>query len=239
MQASHVVQAGGLGEPEARDRLHQFDGAAQGQHVGDEQVDDEGLQTDAVLQRTGHVVGELPLGPGPAGGAFLDLGFDARFDDLEDDVVQYATLPVEGGCVREVGTAGSAGLDSDRLLDGGLAQTGAGLQVRLRALAACASARSGLVLIGLRRREAGVLRPLAGGPLQQDGDQDVQQGDEEADHGIDFSGHLAVRAQRLDAGLRVFELPAQRCRVHRRHHSASTAMIAETTARRSPCGIFR
>jgi len=62
--------------------------------VGDRQVDGEGLQAGAVLERAGHAVGEPPSGPGPARGTVLDLGVHAARDGLEDDVVQDAALPV-------------------------------------------------------------------------------------------------------------------------------------------------
>ena len=85
----------------------------------------------------------------------------------------------------------------------------------------------------LRRREAEVLARLAGRLLQQNGDQDVEQGEQDPERGIDLVAHLADRAQRNDPGLRVIELLAQEHSVHRRHHSATTTMITETTARRS------
>ena len=53
-----------------------------------------------------------------------------------------------GVAVGQVGAAGVAGLDGDRLLGGGLARMGARLQLRLRALATVARAGTpyGLVL---------------------------------------------------------------------------------------------
>ena len=239
MKPPDVAQAGGFGEPEAGDRLHQRHGPAQRQHVGARQVDDEGLEAGAVLQRARHVVGEPSLGAGPACGAFLDLGVDATLDDLEHDVVENAAFPVDRIDVCEVGAACVAGLDGDRLLDGGLPEVVARLRVRLRALAAAAGTPCGLVPVRLRRREAGVPRSLAGRPFQQNGDQDARQGEQDADHGIDLFGHLAVLSQRGDAGLRALELLAQRRRVHRRHHPASTAITAASTASRSPGGVAR
>ena len=79
-----------------------------------------GLEAGAVLQRAGHVVGEPPPGPGPAVGAFLDLGVHAALDDLEHDVVQDTALASDGADAGQVGAAGVAGLDGDRLLDDGL-----------------------------------------------------------------------------------------------------------------------
>ena len=171
--------------------------------MGHQQVDDEGLQADSVLQRTGYGVGEPALGAGQAFGAFLDLGIDAAFDDLEHDVEEDAAFPADRIDVREAAATGLAVLDGDRLLDGGLAQAGAGLLVLLRALAAGALAPCGLVLVRLGRRQAGVLRPLASRLFQQDCDQDAQQGDEDTEHCIDIPGHLAVRTQRRDAAFSV------------------------------------
>ena len=48
---------------------------------------------------------------------------------------------------------------------------------------------------------------------------------------------LAVLLDGLELGPAVVELRAQRSVVEPRHHSASTAMIAESTARRSPAGM--
>ncbi len=190
----------------------------------------------APTARTRHGVGEPAPGPGPALGTLPDLGAHAAAGDLEHDVVQDAPFPLDG-----VDAAGVAGLDGGRLLDGGLPEVVARLQVRLRALATVALARvpSGLVLLGPRRREAGVPARPAGRPLRQDGDQFARQAEQDADHGIDLARHLAVLSQRGDAGLRVVELLAQGRAVHARHHSASTAMTAASTASRSSDGIER
>ncbi len=98
MQAPDVAEAGGFGEP--GDRLHQRNGPAQGQHLGDRQVDDEGLQTDAVLQRPGHGLGKPPPDP-----AFLDLGVDAALDDLEDDVVRRSRSTASTPSAPQASTA--------------------------------------------------------------------------------------------------------------------------------------
>ncbi len=52
-----IAKTGCLGELNAGDRLHERDGTAQGQHLGDQQVDDKGL--DAVLH--GMLSGNRPL----------------------------------------------------------------------------------------------------------------------------------------------------------------------------------
>ena len=116
-------------EPEVADRLHQRNGPTQGEHVGDQQVDDEGLEAGTVLQQAGHGAGEPPPGPRPALGAFLDLGLHPVLDNLEHDVVQDAPFPLDGVDAGQVPAACVAGLDGGRLLDDGLAEVVAFLQV--------------------------------------------------------------------------------------------------------------
>ena len=94
VKAPDIAQAGGLGELQAAGRVDQGDGPVQREHLRDQQVDGEGLEAGAVLERAGHAVGEPPPGPGPARGTVLDLGVHAALDGLEDDVVQDAALPV-------------------------------------------------------------------------------------------------------------------------------------------------
>ncbi len=90
--APGVAKAGGLGELQAAGRVDQGDGPVHREHLRDQQVDGEGLQAGAVLERAGHAVGEPALGPGPARGTFLDLGVHAALDDLE--------LPAQRGRVH-------------------------------------------------------------------------------------------------------------------------------------------
>ncbi len=118
---------------------------------------------------TRHGVREPALGPGPALRAFLDLGVDAALDDFEPEVVEDAALPIDGVDIVEVGAAGVAGIDGDRLLDGGRAPVAARLRVRLRALAGAPGAPRALVLVRLGRRQTGVPARRARGLLQEHG----------------------------------------------------------------------
>jgi len=86
MGAPDMAQAGGLGYPNARDGADRAGGPAQGKHLRSRQVDHEGMQVGAVLQRPRHVVGELSRDPAATAGTFLHPGLDAPFDDLEQDV---------------------------------------------------------------------------------------------------------------------------------------------------------
>ncbi len=175
MQAPDVAEAGGLGEP--GDRLHQSDGPAQGQHLGDRQVDDEGLQIDAVLQRSGHGLGKPPPAP-----AFLDLG--AALDDLEDDVVRRSRSTASTPSAPQASTATVSSTTVFRRLSP-VCRFGFG-----------PLPLAPLVLVRLRRRKAGV---GAGRLLQQDGNQDAHQGGQHADYVIGLSGYLAGRAAVLAA----------------------------------------
>ena len=238
MEAPDVIEAGGFGYPASGDRLHQRDGAPQREHVGDQQVDDEGHEADAVLPRPRHGFGELSPGSGTALGAVLDLGIDLVLDDLEDDIEADAPFVCRGRDAGQIGAAGFAGLDGDRLPGGDFPEIGSGLMTLFLRAGSSPGTRRGLVLvIHLRWRDAGVPAGFRGGPFKQDGDQDAQQGHQDPDHGVDFAGQLAGRTQGLDVGPRGLELVAQRLPVHRRHDPASTAMTAASTARRSPGGI--
>ncbi len=103
-----------------------------------------------------------------------------------------AALPIDGAV--DVSAAGVAG--RDRLLDDGLAQVVAHLPVRLRAVAPGTL----LSVCDGGRPEFRLVRSL----LQKDDDEDVEQDDEDADHGL--FRHLAGRTQRLGR----FELLARR-----------------------------
>ncbi len=83
----------------------------------------------------------MPLGPGLAGGAILDFGLDAAFDDREDDVMEDPALTVDGIDSREITAAGRTGRDRDCVHNGGLAQGGAGGWPRGRPCAAAGAAR--------------------------------------------------------------------------------------------------
>ena len=91
----------------------------------------------------------------------------------------------------------------------------------------------------LRARPAGDARGLRRCLLEEYRHHEVQQHEQGVDRRPHFRACPALPLAVVVLGPAVGQLLAQRCRVHRRRHSASTAMIAETTARRSPCGIFR
>ncbi len=109
-----------------------------------------------------------------------------------------AALPIDGAV--DVSAAGVAG--RDRLLDDDLAQVVAHLPVRFRALAVAPGTLSSLSVCDGGRPEFRLVRGL----LQKDDDEDVEQDDEDADHGL--FRHLAGRTQRR--GLGRFELLARR-----------------------------
>ena len=71
-----VAKTGGLGQLDARDRLHQFSTSAQRQHLGDQKVDHQCLNAIAILQWPRHVLRKTPLGSGVALGAVLDFRVD-------------------------------------------------------------------------------------------------------------------------------------------------------------------
>ena len=239
LKAPDIAETGRLGELDAGDRVHERDGTAQGQHLGDQQVEDQGLDADTVLHGTRHEVWEPALGPGPALRAFLDLGVDAALDDFEHDVVEDAALPIDGVDVVEVGAASVAGLDGDRLLDGGRAPVTARLRVRLRALAVAPGAPRALVRVRLGRRQTGVPARLARGLLQEHGQQQLEQHQQAADERLALRGDLALRAEILEPLLEGVDLLAQGGAGDARHPDASTARIAARTANRSPSGIVR
>ncbi len=98
-----------------------------------------------------------------------------------------AALPIDGAV-----DVGVAGIDRDRLLDDDLAQVVAHLPVRLRALAVAPGTLSSLSVCDGGRPEFRLVRGL----LQKDDDEDVEQDDEDADHGLfrHLAGSAAVLA---------------------------------------------
>ena len=226
-QAADVSQAGGLGEHGAGDRLDHGDGPGRGQHARARQVDREGLEARAVPQRARHAVGEPPLCPGPAVRAFPGPGLHAAPADLGDDAGRDAPPASGGGDPREVGAAGVAGIDGDRLPDGGPAHVRAGPQVRFRAPAAVPSGTpGGPVPLRPRRRDAGVGVGPAGRPSRQDGHQDAGQREKGLDRRRGVRARPALPPDGIEPGPATVQPPARRGCVHRRHRSASTTMIS-------------
>ncbi len=144
-----------------------------------------------------------------------------------------AALPIDGA----VGAAGVAG--RDRFLDDGLAQVVAHLPVRLRALAVASGTLLSVCDGG--RPEFRLVRGL----LQKDDDEDVEQDDEDADHGLfrHLAGSAAVlaasnssRAALTVAITRPCASSARRFRDAFPHtdHAEAGAPEATGTARSSP-----
>ncbi len=146
-----------------------------------------------------------------------------------------AALPIDGA----VGAAGVAG--RDRLLDDSLAQVVAHLPVWLRALAVALGTLSSLSVCDGGRPEFRLVRGL----LQKDDDEDVEQDDEDADHGLfrHLAGSAAVlaasnssRAALTVAITRPCVSSARRFRDAFSHtdHAGAGAPEAAGTARSSP-----
>ena len=60
--------------------------------MGDEEIDEKGLDAGSVAERPCHGLGEAACGPGPAPEAVLDLCRDMVLDGLEDDIDLDALL---------------------------------------------------------------------------------------------------------------------------------------------------
>ena len=108
VQAQGPGQQGGLGDGASRQGLEGLRGPLEGDHLGGEQVDGEGHDAVAVLQRPRHVAGERALALGPAARAGLDLGLDGELAGLEDDVHQHAPLVAVRGDAPKAAPAGPA-----------------------------------------------------------------------------------------------------------------------------------
>ena len=205
--------------------------------MGHQQVADESLQAAAILQRPGQAGGEGGLAEGLAFGALLDLGRDTPLDHLEYDVVLDADFPLQRSDIRQIEATLVAVLDGQRFLDRDVLQIGAGEIVGLGWLAARPGAPGGVRLVHLRGRDAGVAAGLAGGLFQQHRHQQCQQAQQGPQHGVDFGRDLAALAQHRDLPLDALQLRAQGLLADARHHSASTASSAASTASRSPGGM--
>ena len=174
---------------------------------------------------------------GPDSRGILDLGLDTLLDHLKHDVVQDPAFPVERSDSRQIAATAVTGRDGERFLDGDLLQIGAGLVVGLGCAVARLGPLRGGVRVQLRGRDAGVAAVLAGCLFEQDRQQQCQQGHQDPEHGIGFRRHFAALAQSLDLIFGGLQFLAQELVVHRWHHSASTAIRAASTARRSPGSI--
>ena len=79
----------------------------------------------------------------------------------------------------------------------------------------------GLILVGLRWRDAGIRAGLFGRLFEQAGNQDCQQTAQPAKNHIDFFCSLALFSQRNDVRLVAIELVAQRSTVYTSNLSCS------------------
>ena len=76
---------------------------------------DVGFDAGAVLQRSGHLVGEACARLGVAARAVLDLCVGVTHDLLEHDVDEGAPLVAEAGGVGEVFATAPARIDAEHL----------------------------------------------------------------------------------------------------------------------------
>jgi hypothetical protein len=130
-------------------------------HLGDQQVQDEGLDPGAVLQRAGQIRREAALGQRLTAGAGLELGIDMAHHLLEDDVDAGAPLVTLTGRIGQIGTAagtGGDGSDGDGLDRAGVAGA---LQGRFWAVGLAAGPAGGVIVLGgARGGHAGVAAVL-------------------------------------------------------------------------------
>ena len=141
MQLHHVFQDGRLGDHLSDQCLDRLLNPLQRDHLGDQQVQDIGLDAWPILQRTGHVGREPALGLRLATGALLDLGVNVAHHLFKDDVDPGASFVSVTGRVAEVFAAGFALIDFGDL--NGLYRPGvAGARIVLR-LALAIGARTG------------------------------------------------------------------------------------------------
>ena len=97
----------------------------------------------------------------------------------------------------------------------------------------------GLVVGAVRGGKTGVGAALGRVLFHEHRHHQLDQHQQGVEQGAVLGAHLALGAPRLEARLQRIELRAQRRFVHRRHgvyRSASTAIIAPSTARRSETG---
>ena len=86
MELCDVAEERGLGEGASNEGVHRLGDTLEREHLRDEQVHDVGFDAGAVLQRSGHLVGEACARLGVAARAVLDLCVGVTHDLLEHDV---------------------------------------------------------------------------------------------------------------------------------------------------------
>ena len=113
MELGEVAKERGLGEGAPDEGVHRLCDAFEREHLRDEQVHDVGLDAGAVLQGSGHPVGEACAGLGVAARAVLDLCVGVTHDLLEHDVDEGAPLAACAGGVGEVFATAPARIDGE------------------------------------------------------------------------------------------------------------------------------
>ena len=100
MELCDVAEECGFGEELTDEGVHRLCDTLEREHLRDEQVHDIGFDAGAVLQRSGHLVGEASPGLGVATHTVLDLRIDVTHDLLEHDVDEGAPLVACAGGSR-------------------------------------------------------------------------------------------------------------------------------------------
>ena len=115
MELCDVAEERGLGEGASNEGVHRLGDTLEREHLRDEQVHDVGFDAGAVLQRSGHLVGEACARLGVAARAVLDLCVGVTHDLLEHDVDEGAPLVACAGGVGEVFATAPARIDAEHL----------------------------------------------------------------------------------------------------------------------------
>ena len=113
MELCDVAEERGLGEGASNEGVHRLCDTLEREHLHDEQVHDIGFDAGAVLQRSGHLVGEACPGLGVAARTVLDLCVGVTHDLLEHDVDEGAPLAACAGGVGEVFATALARIDGE------------------------------------------------------------------------------------------------------------------------------
>ena len=243
MQTRDEAEQGGLGEQPCGHRLDHGRSALERDHLSTQQVHDMGDDPGSVLHRARHGRGEAALGPGVAARTGLDLGADLTFDGLEDDIDLDALLVCgargPGQVVsRTAGTPGDPLGGGDRAVRRLSERAWRAFGPRLRDPRFAFGVWVWPSSVPSRELGRPELREVFGVVLSRN-----------TATTISTSMNRALISARVSAlaspcclmasnwARAVVELRAQRSVVDPRHHWASTAMIAESTARRSPAGM--
>ena len=108
VELGDVAEQRRFGQELADEGVHRVGDALEREHLRNQQVHDVGLDAGAVLEWSGHRVGEARTGLGVAARAMLDVGVGVTHDLLEHDVDEGAPLVADAGGVGEVFAAACA-----------------------------------------------------------------------------------------------------------------------------------